>query len=340
MAKKGSKRAKAFDDKNRKKGIYRKDYLDKNDLDKNEKPKTKFNYYYSLTDKLVSDEDLIRINKLGLAPAYKNVWVSTDPKSKIQATGFDVKGRKQYRYHPDHIIRANENKFLRLYKFIRAIPILDKQIELDMEKDIYNKNKVISLMLLIIKELNMRVGKEVYARKNKSYGISSLKKTHVSFQGENTLKFNFKGKSNKQVSYTLKNSSIVNDVKQLMKLEGEKIFQYYNDKENSLKNILKITDADINQYIQHIIGKQFSVKDFRTYASNFYFMKALLNITQKRKPKNKKIIKQNLNEAQENTAFYLRHTKSISKNLIRWLSLEKCIKISQSGLLKMQKKIP
>lgn len=340
MARKISKRAKAFDDKNRKKGIYRKEYLDKNDLDKNNNPKLKFNYYYSLTNKEVSDEDIVRINKLGLAPAYKNVWVSTDPKSKIQATGFDAKGRKQYRYHPDHIIRANENKFLRLYKFIKAMPLLDKQIELDKKKDIYSKDRVISLMLLIIKELNMRVGKEVYARRNKSYGISSLKKTHLSFSSENTLKFNYKGKSNKHVSYTLKNPDIVNDVKELMKLEGEKIFQYHNDKENSLKNILKITDADINQYIQQIIGKQFSVKDFRTYAANYYFMKALLNITQKRKPKNKKIIKQNLGEAQENTAFYLRHTKSISKKSYTMALIREMYQNKPEWFIKNAKKDP
>jgi len=301
-------RAKAFDDKNRKKGIYRKEYYDNNDLDKKGNPKKKFKYYYSSNDKEVSKSDLDRINKLGLAPAYTNVWISIDPKSKIQATGFDAKNRKQYRYNPEHIIRANENKFLRLYKFIKVMPILDSKINADINSDQYSKNRVIAFMLLIVKELNMRVGKEVYARKNKSYGISSLKKTHVSIISNDTIKFSFKGKSNKFVTYTLRNETIRNEIIKLLNLEGEKLFQYQKD-----NNILRVTDTDINQYIQSTIGKSFSIKDFRTYAANFYFMKALLKATQNRKPKNNSIIKKNLNDAQTNTAFYLRHTKSISK---------------------------
>jgi DNA topoisomerase IB len=113
-----AKRAMAFDDKNKKKGlgIYREAYYDENDIDKKGNPKLKFKYYYSKTKQLVSKEDLERINKLGLAPAYTDVWVSEDPSSKIQATGIDAKGRKQYRYHPRHIEIANEDKFLRLFK--------------------------------------------------------------------------------------------------------------------------------------------------------------------------------------------------------------------------------
>ena len=94
-----------------------------------------------------------------------------------------------------------------------------------------------------------------------------------------------------------------------MKLEGEKMFQY----KTSDNNILKVSDVDINNYIQNTIGKDFSCKDFRTYAANFYFIKALLKETRNRNPTDQKIAKKNLSLAQENTAYYLRHTKSISK---------------------------
>jgi DNA topoisomerase-1 len=165
-------------------------------------------------------------------------------------------------------------------------------------------------MLSIVKELNIRVGKECYAQTNKSYGISSLKKSHVTLTNDDTVvKLNFKAKSNKQVSYTLKDPEIVNEIKQLLNLEGEKLFQYISESNNTLR----VSDTDLNQYIQNYMGKAFTCKDFRTYAANFYFIKALLTETKKRSPKNKKIIKQNLNSAQESTAFYLRHTKSISK---------------------------
>ena len=94
-----------------------------------------------------------------------------------------------------------------------------------------------------------------------------------------------------------------------MKLEGEKIFQYKTEN----NNYLRITDVDLNNYIQINMGKEFTCKDFRTYAANYYFIKALLKETKNRNPINLKIAKKNLNLAQENTAYYLRHTKSISK---------------------------
>jgi DNA topoisomerase-1 len=302
----------AYDDKQKKKkrGIYREKYEDKNDLDKKGNPKIKFKYFYIKDNQPVTDEDQIRINKLGLAPAYVDVWVSEDPKSKIQGTGIDVKGRKQYRYKQEHVKDASVNKFLRLYKFIKSIPKLDTVMENDIKSTLYSKNRAIATMLYIVKELNMRVGKECYAKTNKSYGVTSLKKSHVKID-ENRLiaKFNFKAKSNKQVQYTLDNPDIVKQLIELMKLEGEKMFQFKTES----GNIQRVTDVDLNQYIQENMGKEFSCKDFRTYAANFYFIKALLKETKNRNPVNQKIAKKNLSLAQENTAFYLRHTKSISK---------------------------
>lgn len=307
-----NKRAIAFDEQSKikKTGIYRIKYEDKNDIDKKGNPKIKFKYYYANNNQQITLEDQERINKLGLAPAYEDVWASADPTSKIQATGIDAKGRKQYRYHPDHIKEAGDDKFIRLYKFIKAIPKLDKKIENDLKIELYSKNRTISVMLQIIQELNMRVGKECYAKTNKSYGVSSLKKSHIKINTENLVaKFNFKGKSNKQVSYTLKNDVIVKELILLLDLPGEKLFQY----KSNTNNILRVTDTDMNDYIRDNMGKSFTCKDFRTYAANFYFIKALLSETKKRTPTTQKIAKKNLSNAQENTAFYLRHTKSISK---------------------------
>ncbi len=302
----------AFDDKmkKKKKGIYRVKYEDKNDLDKNKKPKIKFKYFHLTNDKPVSAEEQIRINKLGLAPAYEDVWVSDDPNSKIQATGIDAKGRKQYRYTQSHVSGANIDKFLRLYKFIKVIHKLNEAMDLDIKGELYSKNRTIAIMLNIVKELNIRVGKECYAKTNKSYGISSMKKSHIKIDESKLIaKFNFKAKSNKQVQYTLTNKEIVQELIYLNKLDGEKMFQY----KNTLNDIIKVSDVDLNQYIQSNIGKEFSCKDFRTYAANFYFVKALIKETRNRNPTDQKTAKKNLSLAQENTAYYLRHTKSISK---------------------------
>lgn len=305
-------REKAFDDVNKEKkiGIYRTSYFDENDLDKKGNPKLKFKYCYLKNDKEITNSDEIdRINKLNLAPAYTDVWISEDPETKIQATGIDAKGRKQYRYHKEHICNATDEKFITLYKFIKNVPKLEVKLEEDSKLPMYSKNKTISLMLYLVKELNMRVGKECYAQHNKSYGISSLKKSHLNIIDNETAKFSFKAKSNKHASYTIKDSKWIEELKQLLELPGEKLFQYINTNNNTLR----VTDVDLNEYIQNNMGKEFSIKYFRTYAANFYFVKALLSETKKRTPKDAKTIKKNLSLAQENTAFYLRHTKAISK---------------------------
>lgn len=303
----------AYDDKQKqdKKGIYRIKYSDLNDLDKKGVPKIKFNYFYIADNRPVTSDEQIRINKLGLAPAYENVWVSEDVNSKIQATGIDVKGRKQYRYLQKHVEEAGIDKFVRLYKFIKSINKLDTAMIIDMEKSpIYSKNRVLCIMLNIVKELNLRIGKEIYAKKNNSYGVTSLKKSHVKIDEKKLVaKFNFKAKSNKQVQYTLNEPNIVKELIELMKLEGEKMFQYRTD----TGNILRANDVDLNAYVQKYMGKEFTVKDFRTYAANFYFIKALLKETKNRNPINQKIAKKNIGLAQEHTAHHLRHTKSISK---------------------------
>ena len=307
-----SSRTPAYDDvsKKEKTGIYRIKYNDEKDKDKKGEPKIKFKYYYATNDKLVSLDDQKRIDSLGLAPSYDDVWVSSDPKSKIQATGMDIKGRKQYRYNKEHILTAEKEKFIRLYKFIKNIPKFEEIMEKDLNKPLFSKERTISIMFYIIKELNIRVGKEVYARTNKSYGITSLKKSHIKIdEKNNTAKFNFKAKSNKHVQYSLNNEVIVKELILLMKLDGEKLFQYKNN-ENL---IYRVNDVDLNDYIRKNMDKGITVKDFRTYAANFYFIKALLSETRKRLPTTQKIAKKNLSLAQENTAFYLRHTKSISK---------------------------
>jgi len=285
-----------FDEKNYLKGIERK------------KSGKNFTYYYIKNKKSVTKKDLNRIKKLGIPPGWIDVWISADPKSSIQVTGLDSKDRKQYRYNETHIHDAEQKKFFRLYDFIKSMPKLEKILNKHKSNKSYSMERVIVSMLTIVKELHMRVGKECYAKTNKSYGVSSLRKIHVKIKGD-TLYFKFKGKSNKRVSYTLKNKELKTHIKCLLKLEGDKLFQYI-DQEDVIR---RVTDTDLNQYIQKHMGEQFTCKDFRTYASNHYFIREILNETKKKPPTDDKSIKKNISNAIKKTAFYLRHTAAISK---------------------------
>lgn len=295
------KRVSSYDERNYSSGIYRVQV-----------PSGEFQYFFVSTDKPVSPTHLKRIHKLRIPPAWVNVWISSDPLSTIQVVGTDTKGRKQYIYNETHVKEAEKQKFLRLIDFIKRIPVLDKSLERDQELPIYSKRRVIVTMLNIVKKVHMRVGKEQYARTNKSYGISSLKKKHAYMSNSNkefVVRFRFKGKSNQRLSYTLYDPDIKRHIQILLKLQGDKLFQYIDDNQT----IRKVSDTDLNQYIKENMGDQFTIKDFRTYAANLYFIETLLRETKKRTPKNQKMIKKNIKHAFVKTAKHLKHTKSISK---------------------------
>lgn len=268
----------------------------------------KFEYYYIKNNKLVTKSDLNRINKLKLPPAWTNVWISGDPNSAIQAVGVDNDGRKQYKYHQKHIEEAEKKKFLRLYNFILAIPKLERIMNKHSKLKPYEKERVIVSMLTLIKELHLRVGKEVYARRNKSYGVSSLRKRHVKIVG-NIIFLRFMGKSKQRLSYSLEDPILADHLKLLMKLDGDKLFQYIDDN----NKIRSVTDTDLNQYIQKYMGNEYTAKDFRTYSSNYYFIRTLLKETKKRLPVNQKVIKKNILNSIKSVVYYLRHTRAVSK---------------------------
>jgi DNA topoisomerase-1 len=222
--------------------------------------------------------------------------------------GIDGKYIKQYIYNAQHIENAKKKKFSRVKEFIKAIPKLDRSIKKHSKLNNYDKNKVITTILKIVKKLHIRVGKEIYVKRNKSYGVSSLRKRHVTVN-KNNIRLKFKSKSNKNVSYTITDSKIIADIEILLKLDGEKLFQYVNDSGKTIG----IRSKDINDYIKRYMGKMFTVKDFRSYAANYYFVKSLMKEHSSRSPKNKKAIAKNIKNAIDKTAFQLRHTKAISK---------------------------
>lgn len=290
----------SYDEKHLMEGITRK------------KVNNEFVYYYIDSGKPVTKKDLDRIHKLKIPPAWTDLWIAKDPDLPIQAIGKDVKGRKQYRYHQVHIEKAEIEKFTRMYNFIKAMPKLDKILAKHNDLPMYNKDRIISLMLQMVKDHQLRVGKEVYAKTNKSYGIASLRKKHVKIVN-NQIYLKFKGKSNQRLHYTIKKELYIQSIKMLMKLEGDRLFQYIAIDDSGKEKIMKISDRDLNHYIQEHMGSEFTIKDFRTYGANIYFIQSLLSETKKRNPKNRKIIKKNIINAINSTARQLKHTGAVSK---------------------------
>ena len=125
--------------------------------------------------------ELTRIARLGIPPAYQDVWICPDARGHLQATGRDARGRKQYRYHPRwQQVRGNE-RFARMIAFGAALPLLRRQIRQDMAREGLPRRKVLATVAWLLDGTRGRIGNAAYARDNQSFGITTLQNRHVSF---------------------------------------------------------------------------------------------------------------------------------------------------------------
>ncbi|MET4685164.1 DNA topoisomerase-1 [Brevundimonas faecalis] len=205
---------------------------------------------------------LDRIRALVIPPAWEEVWICPDPRGHIQATGRDARGRKQYRYHPDWTARAASDKFERLPDFARRLPRLHEQVERDLSLRGPRKDKVLATAVRLLEITLIRVGNATYARQNRSFGLTTLRKRHLEIDGS-VLTFEFRGKSGKAHRVKVSDQRLARVLRGLEGLPGQHLFKY-RDAEGDL---CSISSDDVNAYIRRAMGAQFSAKDFRTWAA-------------------------------------------------------------------------
>jgi DNA topoisomerase-1 len=210
----------------------------------------------------IDDERTIRrINNLRIPPAYTDVWIATDPRGHLQATGRDARGRKQYRYHPKWSAVRDETKFARMIDFGKALPKLRERTRHDIARHGLPREKVLATVVQLLEKTLIRVGNEEYARENKSYGLTTLRNRHAKAT-ESSLRFAFRGKSGIEHQITLQDRRLARIVRQLRDLPGQELFQYV-DEDGTRQSI---DSTDVNAYLHEITGQEFTAKDFRTWA--------------------------------------------------------------------------
>ena len=221
--------------------------------------------------KVVRDAEVLdRIRMLAIPPAWTAVWICPRATGHIQATGRDVKGRKQYRYHNDWSSHASESKFERLPAFARALPKLRKRVETDLNRRGQPREKVLATAVRLLEVTLIRVGNAVYAKQNRSYGLTTLNKRHLELGGT-AMTFAFKGKSGVEHEVKVRDRRLATVVRTLRDLPGQQLFKYRNDD----GELCPITSDDVNAYIREAMGEQFSAKDFRTWAGTVSAARAL-----------------------------------------------------------------
>lgn len=231
-------------------------------------------FAYLLDNKPVRDKKQIeRIRKLVIPPAWTGVWICTSENGHIQATGLDVRGRKQYKYHPDWNSLRNETKFHRMLEFGKALPLLRLQVEKDICSQELSERKVLATLVSLMERTFMRVGNSGYEKLYGSYGLTTLKDGHVSIKGS-TLEFSFKGKKGIYHNITLRNKRLAKIVQACKDIAGKELFQYY-DAEGSRKSV---DSGMVNTYIKEAAGDDFTAKDFRTWAGTLAMLQVLKSI--------------------------------------------------------------
>jgi len=231
-------------------------------------------FSYLFKDSLVKDQALIkRIKGLVIPPAWNNVWICPLENGHIQVTGFDVKNRKQYRYHELWNILRNETKFHRLLEFGQAIPLLRLQLESDISGKELSEKKVIALVISLMERTYIRIGNSGYEKMNGSYGLTTLKDKHVKIDGEK-VHFSFVGKKGIAQDISLHNKRLARIVKQCRDIPGKELFQYFDETGNSRS----VDSGMINNYIREVTNMDFTAKDFRTWAGSLNILRAFKSI--------------------------------------------------------------
>ncbi|MBN8813839.1 MAG: DNA topoisomerase IB [Sphingomonas sp.] len=220
--------------------------------------------YWDADGKRITDRDEIdRLNRVGLPPAYTDAWFCPKPNGHILATGKDDKGRKQYRYHPDFRARQEGEKYNRCSIFGEALPKLRARVDADMRKRGHSKERTVAAIVKLLDIGHLRVGNESYAKANKSFGATTLRNRHAKIRGA-TIKLQYRAKSGKIRELAITDRSLARFVKQCQDLPGQHLFQYVG----AAGLTHPVTSSDVNDYIREATGCDFTAKHFRTWGAS------------------------------------------------------------------------
>ncbi|WP_017299360.1 DNA topoisomerase IB [Nodosilinea nodulosa] len=218
--------------------------------------------YFDVNGELIRDRsERDRIQKIVIPPAWEDVWICPFEDGHLQATGRDAKGRKQYRYHTDWQRIRNLAKFDRMIPFGEALSDIRQQTNKHLKLEGLPREKVLALVVRLLETTLIRVGNVAYARSNQSYGLTTLRTRHVTIEGHQ-VNFEFTGKSGVEHSIELADRRLTKIIKQCYEIPGYTVFQYFDDDGNKQQ----VDSGDVNDYLQHITGEDFTAKEFRTWA--------------------------------------------------------------------------
>jgi DNA topoisomerase-1 len=212
---------------------------------------------------------LERIRRLAIPPAWTHVWICRDARGHLQATGRDVRGRKQYRYHAEWRAERDQDKFQRLSAFARSLPAIRAAAKRDLARAGLPREKVLAAMVRLLDRTFVRVGDERYRRENGSYGLTTLRNRHVQVAGDR-IRLRFRGKAGKEHDLALTDKRLARVLRRCLDLPGYVLFQYVEEGAPR-----QVCATDVNDYLRTVTGADYTAKDFRTWGATMIAVCAL-----------------------------------------------------------------
>jgi DNA topoisomerase-1 len=218
-----------------------------------------FRYMTPENRRLAAEKVLKRIARLAIPPAYRDVWITMQPRGHLQATGRDARGRKQYRYHTEWRELRDSAKFERMVSFGEQLSKLRRVLKRDLGLPGLPREKVLAVVVSLLDATRIRVG-------NKSFGLTTLRNRHVTFIRDGRAVLNFRGKGGVQHEILIDDKRIAKIVRRCQEIPGQHLFQYINDDGQRCP----IDSGQVNDYLREAMGNDFTAKDFRTWGATLH----------------------------------------------------------------------
>lgn len=250
---------------------------------------------------------LARIAKLAIPPAYEDVWICSNPRGHLQATGRDARGRKQYRYHPGFRRAREASKHSRMRSFGRALAKLRASVRRDLARAGLPREKVLALVVKLLDATQVRVGNAEYARTNGSFGLTTLRDRHARFSRGRVL-LHFRGKGGADHEVLVEDARLAKLVRRCQELPGQRLFQYVD--EDGRRRA--IDSGQVNDYLRERMGDDFTAKDFRTWHATLHAL-TLLRKTALPEDASERALKKCMNAVIGEVAAGLRNTPAVCR---------------------------
>ena len=266
----------------------------------------RFRYVDARGNRIADEDKLERIKALVIPPAWKDVWISPNASAKLQATGVDAAGRRQYLYHANFRAQQEQAKFDRLIRFAERLPELRAANAEHLEYDVLERLRVSAIATRLINAGWFRVGSERYAKESRTFGITTLRKSHVTVRGSR-ISFRYRGKHSIMIRSAVVDPELAAVMKQLVAQPGARLFKF----EQEDGSYCNLDQRRLNAYIREHLGAEFTAKDFRTWGGTLV---AAIELAQRDPPATEREAKKRIAEVMRKVGERLGNTPAVARS--------------------------